>query len=129
MLYGKTESRMPSRFIDEIPFGLIDKIAERGGRLHSSPFANSGKSERTFGTKESLDSVLSTFNIGTAASKILEKLPCDFKKGDRVMHKKFGPGMICDITDTGDDTELEISFDRVGSRRLLASFAKLEKIK
>ncbi len=129
MLYGKTESRLASRFIDEIPFELIDKVAERGGRTYHFESDHTAKSSAVaFGSRESLNSVLTTFGIGTAAAKMAEKSVCDFKKGDRVVHKKFGAGMILSITDTGDDTELEISFETVGTRRLLSSFAKLEKI-
>ncbi len=130
MLYGKTESRLPSRFIDEIPDSLMDKEVERGGRMQSMGRESTSSKGLVYGigAKPDLSSVISAYGIGTASSKVAETAPCDFKKGDRVSHKKFGTGMICDITPTGGDTELEISFDRVGTRRLLASFAKLEKI-
>ena len=51
-----------------------------------------------------------------------------YSKGERVSHRKFGEGMIVGVTDKGDDIELEISFDKVGTRTLMASFAKLKKI-
>ena len=53
---------------------------------------------------------------------------CDIKKGDRVNHKKFGNGLVISVTPTGGDAQIEISFDNVGTRSLLASFAKLTKI-
>ena len=129
MLYGKTESRMISRFVDEIPSELIEKIAEPAGRRVSfdGGFDFSQPKKMAFGTKESLNSVLSTYGIGTASAKVAS-VPCDFKKGDKVSHKKFGVGMITDITEASGDTELEILFDKVGTRKLLASFARLEKI-
>lgn len=138
MTYGKTESRLPSCFIDEIPSELINKeidFAARISRFDSAPSiatgrvgsASGGGGANYIGTKQNLDSVLSTYGIGTASAKMTQSAPIDFKKGDRVFHKKFGEGMISDITPMGDDAELEIMFDRVGTRRLLASFAKLEK--
>ena len=51
-----------------------------------------------------------------------------YKKGERVAHKKFGEGMIVGITESGDDMMLEILFDNVGTRNLMASFAKLKKL-
>ena len=132
MLYGKTVSRLPSRFIGEIPAALLHKEAERGGRISSFGGVSSSTPNRTntLGTKENLESVLSTFGIGTAGAKLSQSTasPCDLKKGDKVRHKKFGAGMVTDVNDTGSDTEIEILFDTVGTRRLLASFAKLEKI-
>ena len=51
-----------------------------------------------------------------------------YKKGERVMHKKFGEGMIVGITESGGDMMLEILFDNVGTRNLMASFARLKKL-
>ena len=48
--------------------------------------------------------------------------------GERVMHKKFGEGMIVGITESGGDMMLEILFDNVGTRNLMASFARLKKL-
>ncbi len=128
MLYGKTESRMPSRFIDEIPDHLLDKQVDRA-RVTNPIKDSAPKTNYGIGKKTTLDSVISAYGITTASSRAESaSAPLDYKKGDRVFHKKFGEGMICDITPTGADAEIEISFDRVGTRRLLASFAKLEKI-
>lgn len=133
MLYGKTESRLPSKFLNEIPTNLIYREPDKNTKVYrfggESAMPRASKTN-TLGTRENLDSVLSTFGIGTASSKIAaaSSSPCQWKKGDRVRHVKFGEGMITDVTDTGGDAELEISFDRVGTRRLLSSFAKLQKI-
>ena len=53
---------------------------------------------------------------------------CDIKKGDRVSHKKFGEGLVLSVTPMNGDSQIEISFDNVGTRSLMASFAKLTKI-
>ncbi len=133
MLYGKTESRLPSKFLNEIPSALIFREPDKNTKTYRFGGEDAGKAVsrvNTLGTKENLDSVLSTFGIGTAAQKMASAASevCEFKKGDKVHHKKFGDGMITDINETGGDAELEISFERVGTRRLLSSFAKLEKI-
>ena len=51
-----------------------------------------------------------------------------FKAGDQVMHKAFGKGMIISAKPMANDTYLEIAFDKVGTKKLMANFAKLEKI-
>ena len=52
----------------------------------------------------------------------------EFKKGDRVHHRKFGDGMIISASPSGGDYLVEILFDNVGTKNLMASIAKLKKI-
>lgn len=52
-----------------------------------------------------------------------------FQPGDCVRHPKFGDGQILHRTGGGDDTKLVISFTEEGEKRLLASYAKLKKIR
>jgi DNA helicase II / ATP-dependent DNA helicase PcrA len=51
-----------------------------------------------------------------------------FSAGDRVEHKKFGPGIITSVEKEGDDFKLEIQFDKAGMKRLMAAFANLNKV-
>ena len=51
-----------------------------------------------------------------------------YAPGDRVSHKVFGEGMVLSITPMGNDSLLEISFDRVGTKKLMSNFAKLKKL-
>ena len=50
----------------------------------------------------------------------------NYKEGQRVYHKKFGEGTISSIESEGDDAKVDISFDKVGHKRLMAKFAGLE---
>ena len=52
----------------------------------------------------------------------------DFLPGDRVRHRKFGDGTVVSSQSFGKDAILVIDFDNVGAKRLMAAFAKLEKI-
>ena len=52
----------------------------------------------------------------------------DYKAGDMVEHKKFGKGMIVSVQQFGKDAKLEIAFDSVGTKHLMAVFAKLKKL-
>ena len=51
-----------------------------------------------------------------------------YKEGQRIYHKKFGEGTINKIEEEGEDYKLDISFDKVGHKRLMAKFANLEII-
>lgn len=51
-----------------------------------------------------------------------------YTEGVRVYHKKFGEGTISNVEPEGDDLKVDIQFDKVGHKRLMAKFAKLEII-
>ena len=133
-LYGKTEARMITRFISEISAEHLD-IEEPAKRQTYSTGAGAGaqsKAAPSFG-RASVDSIMNAYNLkrASAVNRPLNTslaAACDIKKGDRVKHKKFGEGLVLSVTDRSDDTALEISFDNVGTRTLMASFAKLTKI-
>jgi DNA helicase-2/ATP-dependent DNA helicase PcrA len=55
-------------------------------------------------------------------------LEAQFKTGDRVHHPKFGQGMVIESVVVGDDEEVTVAFERQGLKRLLVSFARLEKM-
>jgi len=55
-------------------------------------------------------------------------LEAQFKTGDRVRHSKFGRGMVIESVIVGDEEEVTVAFEDQGLKRLLASFARLEKI-
>ena len=134
-MYGKTESRMVTKFISEISSDHLD--IEDTVKHRSSAYSSSAtkSSEPYFSYKKSsglvasqtLDSVMSTYNIkrGTNQSNTAD---CNLNPGDRIKHKKFGEGMILSATFQNGDTQLEIAFDNVGTKTLMASFAKLTKI-
>ncbi len=129
--YGKTEARMVSRFISEVPEQYLDVEAKRHSGFNAlynvSSMPKVSKIPSFSFTKASSDPADipgvvrgSRMTAGTVNS--------DIKKGDRVNHKKFGEGLVMSVTDIGGDLQYEISFDNVGTRQLMASFAKLTKL-
>ena len=52
----------------------------------------------------------------------------DYGVGDTVRHIKFGTGKVTAIVEGGKDYEVTVDFDRVGTKKMFASFAKLKKI-
>lgn len=115
MIYGKTSVSLPSQFLKEIPDEYINEY-----------FDNTIK-KATVSVERKVNSFQD--NIFTALDNN-EPLPesISFVPGDRVHHKKFGDGTIMSVMRFGKDAKLEIDFDNVGRKQLMAVFAKLEKI-
>lgn len=122
MIFGSTSRNKPSRFLEEIPEELIQhshsrewKKPQPGTVLPTSAFearAITTESARNFGPAKVAQSTPST-----------EK----FSVGDSVVHKTFGVGIILSATPMGNDTLLEIAFDTVGTKKLMANFARLQR--
>ncbi len=131
-LYGKTEARMVSKFVTEIPEEYMDIEQKRQSgfnALYNVSTPKKSTSLPTFSFAGSKPSSVSSIPGVKRGSEIKsESVDIDIKKGDRVNHKKFGNGLVLSVTPTGNDAQIEISFDNVGTRSLLASFAKLTKI-
>jgi DNA helicase-2/ATP-dependent DNA helicase PcrA len=114
MIYGKYESNVQSRFMNEIPDELIEGEVIDIDAPFSSPKQTTGKNFNTSAKRQK--SRIMTNNSGV-----------EFKVGDKVTHKKFGDGIISNIKGEGDSKELDIIFTGEGPKRLLANFAPIEK--
>ncbi|MBN1430847.1 MAG: UvrD-helicase domain-containing protein [Anaerolineae bacterium] len=107
--WGQTEINAPSRFLDDIPANLM---TGRSANQKSKPsFQQATRWEETAKPPK---------GVGTAAGQ--------FKAGQRVFHAKFGKGLVIESKQSGNDEEVSIAFEGAGVKRLLASFARLEKI-
>jgi DNA helicase-2/ATP-dependent DNA helicase PcrA len=127
MLFGSTQSNRPSRFLDEIPKEMVE--FSRSERLQNSGFGAS--SFGSFGSSShsvfQSQSQPKSFGFVPAAPAPMPKTSVTFQKGDNVFHKTFGLGTVLSASPMGNDTLLEISFERVGKKKLMANFARLEK--
>ena len=139
MLYGQTGRNLPSRFLEEVPGELcsVKGTGQRGGSFVSPQFRTGGvmRDGQRFGDTRPLTSVKNTFggqSHGTSPFK--ERAPlqgrekASYSIGDRVRHKAFGEGMVLSVSPMGNDTLLEIAFETRGTKKLMANFAKLEKL-
>lgn len=52
----------------------------------------------------------------------------DLKPGDQVEHKVFGKGMVLSVTPMGNDHLVEAAFENVGTKKIMAKFARLKKL-
>ncbi len=132
MLFGSTGRNMPSRFLKEIPKDICE-ISGYSPRITSSPYDgyNSYKSNYYEGgiyRKEQpqapLKSAHSSTNYRAATPK--KAATTTYQKGMRVRHKAFGEGTVLNTTPMGGDFLIEIAFDSVGTKKLMANFVKME---
>ena len=108
MLYGRTSVNRHSRFIEEIPPELIT------GKKAELPKTYQKPTQPQHQPRAWTDSF--------QTRKTQAALP-DFRKGDMIVHDTFGRGMILSVLKMGNDAMLEIAFDQVGTKRLMACAA------
>ncbi len=135
MLYGQTSRNMPSRFLREIPSSVIDdqSVVERRSAGFTSPrtaYANASRRESGYSSYNKVGSYTqsstSAHKFGQAGNAA-QKNNIDFKVGDTVSHKSFGTGTVLTVTPMGGDMLLEVAFDKAGTKKMMANYARLEK--
>ncbi len=116
MLYGRTNSALPSRFLREIPENITVK---KGGYYNARP--------QTVAYNYSAVNTPYSKPAGTQYAAALTKRPdvtcIDVNKGDMVLHKAFGRGLVLSVIKMGGDALLEIAFDEIGTKKLMAKTA------
>ena len=115
-LFGKTERAVPSRFINEISPNLVNKeksfgfdFSNRTNRVDNSQFNNAN-----------------TFVNKVNYSGNTKQNSCNVKVGNTVIHKAFGKGLVVSAMPMGNDVMLEIAFEKVGTKKIMGNYAKLE---
>ena len=142
-IFGSTSCNQVSRFVKEIPKELMDGFDEnfedkpqktyedyqyewKYGNSHVTSY----KSDEVKSAKPAMQ-----YNFRTAESFLnnLNKKPASasvdvsiYRAGQRVYHKKFGEGRINYVEAEGDDAKVDITFDKIGHKRLMAKYAGLE---
>ena len=114
MLYGRTNAALPSRFLKEIPEDYIRRL----GGYYSAQSNRISYDYRYDRPAQQTRKVLPQYNA------VKEKAPViQLGKGDMVMHNAFGKGMVLSVMKMGSDSLLEIAFDDIGTKKLMASTA------
>ena len=135
MMHGTANFNPISRFVKEIPEDVIEKngegafamrrqmeslqqakrdLASRGATVSSKPYSyqkNAVTGTPAFGKE---------FRV--------ERMEIDYGVGDTVEHVKFGTGVVTALVSGGKDYEVTVDFEKVGVKRMFASFAKLKKV-
>lgn len=149
MVRGQTQYGKVSRFVREIPPELLSgKIYEPKTKeepIEQSTFQKARKAFRTVPSyggsgygKEVGEGYGSTFRSSKATKPVYTKVEnqrdfgsaggvLSYQVGDRVRHIKFGDGEVMAIVSGGRDYEVTVDFDKVGTKKMFASFAKLKR--
>ncbi|MGG5323288.1 ATP-dependent DNA helicase PcrA [Enterococcus pernyi] len=120
ILYGRTQYNRPSRFLEEIDQELLDIHGMRPTSNASQPSplrANNATPKYQQPTK-----------AGVSAKVATGGETGGWKPGDKVKHKKWGPGTVVRVSGDAKDLELDIAFPSQGVKRVLAAFAPIEKV-
>ena len=130
MLHGQTAYNPPSCFLEEIPSELtiIQKPESQYSTGYSTSKYNSSNSYNSTYSVNGKTTVNTVYSANISTSKTPAAVLIDYKIGEKVKHKKFGQGMILSVSKMGNDMLLEIAFDTVGTKKLMAKVAPLEKI-
>ena len=119
MVFGSTNRNRVSRFAEEIPKENLETADD------------TIKNFRPFGSMQRrVPGPAPAYTPSVAGSSRPKAAPSgvSFKVGDRVRHKVFGEGTVLSITPMGNDNLVETAFDRVGTKKIMANFAKLQKV-
>ena len=126
MIFGMTNRNRVSRFVEEIPETLVEHTRSRdySARLVSMPSFGGAK---PFGEAPKTKSVAEAGGF-TPKPRVKPAPAGTYRVGDTVLHKAFGTGLIVSATPMANDTLLEVAFDKVGTKKLFANFARLTKV-
>ena len=144
MVRGETQFNKVSRFVKEIPRHLLNgqiyepkkadepvedsayKRAKKAFQTSATSYSSQGS---TFGaSKTKIPTYTPVSNQHAFASASTANTSLDYGVGDRVRHIKFGDGEVMAVVEGGRDYEVTVDFDKVGTKKMFASFAKLKKI-
>ena len=127
MILGRTSSNLPSRFVEEIPDEYIEKL---GDERYNQVLREYNDYHRKYNTndfgiqKKSYEKPRYTgMNMKGLSMQKPSAVKIDYRKGDTVLHKAFGKGMVIAVTPMGGDAMLEVAFDSVGTKKLMANSA------
>ena len=149
-LYNQTNCNAPSRFMEEIPERLKEdewtpkkRAAFRqetveppvyGRRIQPRPqrpvqeISQLGKPKLTFNSLNSIPGVTKGFVPSKAQSAASDALSHLFKPGDRVLHRKFGAGIVQEVIGSGADARISISFTAYGTKEFAMAIAPIAKL-
>ena len=140
MIFGSTTHNVPSCFLREIPPLLLEQSGSSFRRSYADvssveshkPLQNksanrgfSGAKAKPFTAKNTARPAASS---KTSSADAGGGAKTNFSVGDGVRHKAFGQGVVLSVKPMANDMLLEIAFEKAGTKKIMANFAKLEKI-
>ncbi len=130
MIRGEMQYNTVSRFVREIPKSLLGRKAGEAMPDRLQEEAKSQSFRQAVSKVKPIFSTRNTYQARDASfpSANTRKASLEYQVGDRVAHMKFGEGVVAQIVEGGRDFEVTVDFDRVGTKKMFATFAKLKKV-
>ncbi len=116
MIFGSTKYNRPSRFLDELPSECCETLVKP-----KAPIRNTYNA-----TSQNTKPATSGFGVGFNANT--KKSNDTFIVGETVTHRVFGKGMILSLRPMGNDTLMEIAFEKVGTKKIMANMGVVKKV-
>lgn len=114
MIFGSTKYNPPSRFLNELPMECCENLVKPKKPIQNK-YVQQNKPDKP---------VSRGFSVGIQTQKSTEK----FMVGEEVVHRVFGRGMILSLKPMGNDTLMEIAFDKVGTKKIMANMGAVKKV-
>ncbi|MBI5678416.1 MAG: UvrD-helicase domain-containing protein, partial [Planctomycetes bacterium] len=123
--YGQMNPSIASRFLDEIPEEIIDKIDKTNRKYAFNTFNADNKT--VYDTMLKFDfNDIDTHDLISPSS---EDDSVSFSSGEVVRHPVFGIGRVLEVCGSKEKTSVRVSFNISGTKHLMLAYAKLEKVK
>ncbi len=122
MLFGQTQRNVTSRFMREIGSELIEKH-DNAAAMRSKLAEKDNSVTEVHSTTLQQQLARNKFHAGSAAKESVT-----YTAGERVAHNIFGEGTIVSVKKMANDSMLEIAFEKVGTKKIMANYAKLKKL-
>ena len=112
LVFGSTKFNPPSRFLEELPRDCVKSLVPARKPVHKIPSKDTASKAPSRG-----------FSVGNTPKKSTES----FIIGEEVVHRVFGKGMIVSLRPMGNDTLMEIAFEKVGTKKIMANMGAVKK--
>lgn len=119
MIFGRTSAALPSRFLKELP---ESEILKKGSSVSVKGF-NTGFGSSYISHKPSFSDTVQFSSFTKSQTQNGDTKTLDLSKGDMVQHTAFGKGMVLSVVKMGGDALLEVAFDKIGTKKLMAKTA------
>ena len=114
MLFGSTKYNRPSVFLEELPKECCELLTKSKTPIERKHVANTKKQN--------------TNGFGAGFGSQPKKSNDTFMVGEQVTHRVFGQGMIVSLRPMGNDVLMEIAFEKVGTKKIMANMGAVKKV-
>jgi DNA helicase-2/ATP-dependent DNA helicase PcrA len=122
-IFGEYQSSEPSRFIDEVPPQLLERVAPTySSSAYQGNFPHYEFRTNPYGRGRRIKEEAPTYAYEEEDQSVIGSL----RPGTRVKHAQFGTGTVLSVEPLDDDAKLVVRFNAVGQKTLRAKFARLE---